>query len=74
MGTIVTVLSAVCGVYGFFWILFIFIDPPSYVSHLFRSPAALYFIPEKMGRFLIGAVLLFVIPLFAQVIVSSIMK
>ncbi|HTJ81563.1 MAG TPA: hypothetical protein VL400_07550 [Polyangiaceae bacterium] len=71
MATVVTILSAVSGIYGFFWILFIFVNPPGSISHFFRTPSMLYFLPEKVGRFLIGAVLLGVIPLFAQLIVTT---
>jgi hypothetical protein len=74
METVVYVVSVISGIYGLGWLIFTFVEPPGALHYWFRAPSALYFLPERVARFLIGVVCAFVIPTFASMIVASLFK
>ncbi len=49
--------------FGFTWILFAFVNPPYFLTHIYFSPRILYFMGERTGRILVGVVLGVVVPL-----------
>ena len=71
MTIFVYLLSAISGLYGLAWLIFTFVQPPSSVSHYFRPPTFLYFLPgEAPARFTMALVFGGVIPFFASTIVA----
>jgi hypothetical protein len=71
MAMIVWVVSAVAGLYGLGWFVFAFVNPPSMLSFLYRSPSMFYFLSDRGARFMMGAICIavsvfasFIVPMF----------
>lgn len=67
---LVYILSAVSGLYGLMWLVFTFIEPPYSLHRYFQAPSALYFLPDRAGRFAMFVLCAGVIPFFASFIVG----
>jgi len=72
--SIAYIVSAVSILYGLSWLLFAIIDPPPSLTFFYRSPGALTYLPERVGRVVVAAVFLVVIPMFASILVGLFIK
>ena len=68
MGMLVWVVSAIAGLYGLGHIIFAFVDAPSSIGYLFRTPSMFYFLSERGGRIMMGLIC-FAVAFFASAIV-----
>jgi len=64
----VMIVSAIASLYGLAWLVFAFVDPPSSIGYLFRSPSPFYFLSDRGGRVLM-ALICFAVAFFASMIV-----
>jgi hypothetical protein len=68
MAMIVLVVSAIAGLYGLGWFVFAFVNPPSALSYVYRSPQMFYFLSDRGARILMGAICV-AVSIFASAIV-----
>lgn len=73
MAAVVYIVSALSGIYGLMWLIFAFVHPPSAISHYFRAPSTLYFLPDRVGRIAMAVIFAGLIPMFATFIVGMFM-
>ncbi len=70
-------VSAVGVVLGLLYIVFTFVDPPtwlnSYLNSYLRGHAIFYFLPDTVARILFGLLLIVGIPLVSNVLVAMIL-
>lgn len=72
--SIVYIFSALSGLYGLMWLIFVIIEPTGAFGHYFRVPNALYFVPERVGRLIMALIFLVLLPMTASFIVAMFLK
>jgi hypothetical protein len=73
MAMVVWIVSAIAGLYGLGWFVFAFVNPPSAFGYLYRSPAMFYFLSERGGRLMMGAICV-ALSIFASTVVPLFWK
>ena len=68
--SIIYIFSALSGLYGLMWLIFVVIEPPGRFGHYFRVPHALYFVPERLGRLIMALIFIVLLPGCATFLVA----
>ncbi len=74
MHLIVTLVAVVSGIYGLCWLIFTFTDPPPSLAAYFRAPQAMWFLPDRVARFLMAVIFLGVLPFTASMLISFMLR
>jgi len=72
--SIVYIVSVISVLYGVSWVLFAIIDPPPSLSFFYMSPGVLSFLPDFLGKLIVGAVFIVLVPMGATLIVQMFMR